>query len=117
LAKNTHLWVFFAIVMKPIFEKKINMATQNSFNGAIGAWIMSELHPKGAEYSSPNSNFSSLRLNKVYESLDFLCICFYTIDMTNPDQPTISTGNKVLETIIKDAREQNPNIKLFATLG
>ncbi|RWW98817.1 glycosyl hydrolase family 18 protein [Flavobacterium cerinum] len=94
------------------------MATNNTFNGAIGAWIDSELHPASATTpASPNSNFVSMRLNNVYKSLDYLCIAWYAVDMTNPQQPTISTGNKGLQMIVTDAKTQNPNIKLFATLA
>jgi hypothetical protein len=94
------------------------MTTQNTFNGAIGAWIDSELHPTGATSpSSPNSDFVSMKLNNVYASLDYLCIAWFGVDMTNPQQPTISTGNSGLQMIVSDAQTQNPNIKLFATLA
>lgn len=93
------------------------MTTNNKFNGAIGAWIDSEIHPKGFPVSSPNSNFMSVKLNNVYKSLDYLCIAWYAVDMTNPQQPTISTGNSGLQMIIADAKAQNPNITLFATLA
>lgn len=94
------------------------MTTNHTFNGAIGAWIDSELHPKSATTpASPNSNFVSVKLNNVYKSLDYLCIAWYGVDMTNPKQPTISTGNKGLQMIVNDAKTQNPNIKLFATLA
>jgi Glycosyl hydrolases family 18 len=94
------------------------MTTTNAFTGAIGAWIDSELHPEGATSpASPNSDFVSMRLNTVYESLDYLCIAWYGVDMTNPQQPTISTGNTGLAMIVADAQQQNPDIKLFATLA
>lgn len=94
------------------------MATANTFNGAIGAWIDSELHPTGATSpASPNSDFVSMRLNNVYKSLDFLCIAWFGVDMTNPQQPTISTSNTGLPMIVSDAMAQNPNIKFFATLA
>lgn len=94
------------------------MTTQNKFHGAIGAWIDSELHPTGATSpSSPNSNFVSMKLNHVYASLDYLCIAWFDVDMTNPQQPTISTTNTGLPMIVADAQAQNPNITLFATLA
>ena len=94
------------------------MTTNSTFNGAIGAWIDSELHPAGATSpSSPNSDFVSMRLNNVYKSLDYLCIAWFGVDMTNPQQPTISTGNSGLQMIVADAQSQNPDIKLFATLA
>jgi hypothetical protein len=94
------------------------MTAKNTFNGSIGAWIDSELHPAGATSpSSPNSDFVSMRLNNVYKSLDYLCIAWYGVDMTDPAQPTISTGNSGLQMIVADAKAQNPDIKLFATLA
>lgn len=94
------------------------MKTSSPFNGAIGAWIDSELHPTGATLpSSPNSNFVSMRLNAVYKSLDYLCIAWYGIEMSNPQQPTISTSNPGLAMMVTDAKTQNPDIKLFATLA
>lgn len=94
------------------------MTTQNTFNGAIGAWIDSELHPTGATSpSSTNSNFVSMKLNNVYKSLDYLNIAWFGVDMTNPQQPTINTSNPGLQMIVSDAKAQNPGIKLFATLA
>jgi hypothetical protein len=94
------------------------MSSKHNFHGAIGAWIDSELHPAGATSpSSPNSNFNSMKLNDVYKSLDYLNIAWYGTDMSNPNQPTISTSNPGLAMIVKDAKSQNPNIKIFATLA
>lgn len=94
------------------------MATNNKFTGSIGAWIDSELHPAGAiSAASPNSNFVSMRLNNVYKTLDYLCIAWFGVDMTDPNQPTINTGNAGLSMIVADAKAQNPNITLFATLA
>ncbi|MCG8328541.1 MAG: glycosyl hydrolase family 18 protein [Chitinophagales bacterium] len=94
------------------------MSTKPNFRGAIGAWIDSELHPPGATSpSSPNSDFVSMRLNNVYETLDYLNIAWFGIDMTNPKQPTIKTGNTGLSMIVTDARNQNSNIKIFGTLA
>ncbi len=94
------------------------MSTQHNFNGAIGAWIDSELHPTGAtSAASPNSNFVSMKLNNVYETLDYLNIAWFGVDMTNPQQPTINTGNAGLAMIVADAQAQNPDIVLFATLA
>ena len=94
------------------------MSSKHNFHGAIGAWIDSELHPTGATSpSSPNSNFNSMKLNKVYESLDYLNIAWFDIDTSNASQPTITTSNPGLNMIITDARAQNSNIKIFATLA
>jgi hypothetical protein len=94
------------------------MTTTSPFYGAIGAWIDSELHPDGATApSSPNSNFVSMRLNNVYKTLDYLCIAWFGVDMTNAQQPTLKTSNTGLPMIVADAKQQNPGIKLFATLA
>ncbi len=94
------------------------MATKRNFNGSIGAWIDSELHPVGASSAaSPNSNFNSMKLNNVYKSLDYLNIAWYALDFSKPSEPTISTGNKGLSKIVSDARSQNSDIVLLATLA
>jgi hypothetical protein len=93
------------------------MSTKRSFKGCIGAWIDSEPHPSGANYASPNSNFNSMKLNEVYKSLDYLNIAWYHIDESNPAEPVIATDNPGLHKIITDARAQNPDIVIFATLA
>lgn len=41
-----------------------------------------------------------MSLNNVYKSLDYLCIAWFGVDMTNPQQPTISTGNSGLQVMV-----------------
>ena len=93
------------------------MKKRTSFTGAIGAWLTNELHPQGATYSSPNSNFSSLKLNGIYGSLDYLSIGWFGVDMSNPTNPTLNTSNTFLAQQVADARAQNPDIILFALLA
>lgn len=93
------------------------MNNKKNFTGAIGAWLTNELHPQGASYSSPNSNFSSLKLNGVYGSLDYLSIGWFGIDMSNPESPTLNTSNTYLAQQVADARAQNPKIIIFALLA
>lgn len=93
------------------------MKTRTNFSGAIGAWITSELHPSGATYSSPNSNFSSVKLNGIYGTLDYLSIGWFGIDMSNPTSPTLQTSNPYLANQVADARAQNPNIIIFGLLA
>jgi hypothetical protein len=93
------------------------MTTKKSFTGDIGAWLTSELHPAGATYSSPNSNFSSIKLNGIYGTLDYLSIGWFGIDMSSPNSPTLQTSNPYLAQQIADARAQNPNITIFALLA
>ncbi len=93
------------------------MKKRANFTGAIGAWLTSELHPAGATYSSPNSNFSSLRQNGIYGILDYLSIGWFGVDMSNPTSPTLSTSNTYLAQQVADARAQNPDIIIFALLA
>ncbi|WP_298773903.1 glycosyl hydrolase family 18 protein [uncultured Shewanella sp.] len=88
-----------------------------NFTGAIGAWLTSELHPAGATYSSPNSNFSSIKLNGIYGTLDYLSIGWFGVDMSNPTNPTLSTSNAYLAQQVADARAQNPDMIIFALLA
>lgn len=93
------------------------MKSKKNFTGAIGAWLTSELHPQGATFNSPNSNFSSLKLNGVYGTLDYLSIGWFGVDMSNPESPTLKTSNTYLAQQVADARAQNPEITLFALLA
>lgn len=93
------------------------MKGKKNFKGAIGAWLTSELHPQGATFDSPNSNFSSLKLNGVYGTLDYLSIGWFGIDMSNPASPTLNTSNTYLAQQVADARAQNAEITIFALLA
>lgn len=93
------------------------MTKRANFTGAIGAWLTSELHPAGATYSSPNSNFSSIKLNGIYGTLDYLSIGWFGVDMSTPSSPTLSTSNPYLAQQVADARAQNPDIIVFALLA
>ncbi|MBY0572855.1 MAG: hypothetical protein K2P84_04180 [Undibacterium sp.] len=75
------------------------------------------MHPTGATYSSPNSNFSSIKLNGIYGTLDYLSIGWFGVDMSNPTSPTLSTSNTYLAQQVADARAQNPDIIVFALLA
>lgn len=93
------------------------MKSKKNFTGAIGAWLTDELHPANAAYSSPNSNFSSIKLNGIYGALDYLSIGWFGIDMSNPNSPTLQTSNTYLAQQVADARAQNPDIIIFALLA
>ncbi len=93
------------------------MKKRASFTGAIGAWLTNELHPTGASYGSPNSNFSSIKLNGIYGGLDYLSIGWFGVDMSNPSSPTLKTSNEYLAQQVADARAQNPDIIVFALLA
>lgn len=93
------------------------MKKRTNFTGAVGAWLTSELHPEGATYSSPNSNFSSIKLNGIYGTLDYLSIGWFGVDMSDPTSPTLNTSNTYLAQQVADARTQNPDIIIFALLA
>lgn len=93
------------------------MKSRNNFAGAVGAWITSEMHPAGASFDTPNSDFSSVRLNGLYSNLDYMSIGWFGVDMSNPLQPTLQTSNNNLAQQVAEARAQNPNIILFALLA
>lgn len=93
------------------------MKSRQNFSGAVGAWITSEMHPDGASFDTPNSDFSSVRLNDIYSNLDYMSIGWFGVDMSNPQQPTLETSNKNLAQQVAEARAQNPSIILFALLA
>lgn len=93
------------------------MKSKKNFTGAIGAWLTNELHPANATYSSPNSNFSSIKLNGIYGTLDYLSIGWFGLNMSNTSSPTLQTSNTYLAQQVADARAQNPNIIIFALLA
>lgn len=93
------------------------MKKRVNFSGAVGAWITAELHPAGANYASPNSNFSSVKFNGLYKAINYLSIGWLGIDMGNPQQPTLKTSNSYLADQVADARNQNPDIVLFGLLA
>lgn len=93
------------------------MKSKKNFTNAIGAWLTNELHPANASYSSPNSNFSSIKLNGIYGTLDYLSIGWFGVDMSNPGNPTLQTSNTYLAQQVADARAQNPDITIFALLA
>ncbi|HET9055321.1 MAG TPA: glycosyl hydrolase family 18 protein [Chitinophagaceae bacterium] len=93
------------------------MKKRKNFNGTVGTWMTSELHPSGASYSSPNSNFSSVKLNGLYKNADYMSIGWFGVDNSNKEQPTLQTSNPYLANQVADARSQNPDIVLFALLA
>jgi hypothetical protein len=93
------------------------MKRKKNFTGAIGAWQTNELHPQGAAFNSPNSNFSSVKLNGVYGTLDYLSTGWFGVDMSKPDNPTLNTSNTYLAQQVADARAQNSEIIIFALLA
>lgn len=103
----------------------------------VNAWIfLNEDEPAGTNYNSPNSCYQTLIKNNVYRSVDILNICFlttlptsaqtvpqgdgssYTLSTGNPppSHPDGLTNQDYLLYVVRDARKNNPNIKIAATL-
>ena len=96
---------------------------------------MNEDQPVNATYNNPNSSYQALIRNNVYQSVDILFISFFTTTLTRND--TIPVGNGTSHTIqmdpvphfdgltnqdymnsvIVDARKNNPYIKIAVTLN
>ncbi len=103
----------------------------------VNAWIfLNEDEPSGTNYNSPNSSYQQLIRNNVYQSVDILNICFlttlptsattvpkgdgssYTLSTGNPppSHPGGLTNQDYMKFVIRDARKNNPNIKIAVTL-
>lgn len=100
----------------------------------VNAWIfLNDDYLPGTNYYSHDSCYQSLIRNNVYQSVDFLHICFtttmphsagasaYTLTMGEPATPIPAhpggyTNKDYLQFIIRDARIQNPGIKFIFTL-
>lgn len=106
------------------------MTTPNIPSKSVNAWIyLNEDEPKGTGYTSLNSSYQSLVNNNVYKNTDMVMICFfavllneqgyYTIDIGNAGtvHPDGSTTAQYLQYTIQDARAQNPDVKLLATIN
>lgn len=108
---------------------------QNANKKLVNAWIfLNEDEPKGTNYTSPTSCFQRLIKNNVYQTVDILNLCFVTTLPTS--STTIPAGNGTSYTlqigasahsggltnqdymnfIIRDAKANNPNIKIVLTL-
>lgn len=97
---------------------------------SVNAWIyLDEDEPKGTGYTTLNSSYQSLVNNNVYKNTDMLMVCFfavfldpggyYTIDIGNATtvHPDGSTTAQYLQYVIQDARAQNPDVKILATVN
>lgn len=112
----------------PSFSKGEPMAMNTP---TVNAWIfLNEDEPQGTVYSDPTSCYQTLITNNVYQSVDLLYLCFVTTAPTSPT--TIPTGDgssytiamgapehnqPYMDSILKDAPANNPNIKIGVTLN
>lgn len=106
------------------------MTSPNIPSKSVNTWIyLDEDEPAGTGYTSFNSCYQSLVHNQVYASTDMLFICFFTVVPDGKGFFTIEIGNinavhadgsttqQYLEYTIFDAKAQNANIKILATLN
>lgn len=106
------------------------MTTPNIPAKSVNAWIyLDEDEPGGTGYTSINSCYQSLVNNQVYTDTDMLFICFFSVVPDGKGYFTIEIGNKnavhpdgsttqqYLQYTIRDARAQNPGIRILATLN
>jgi hypothetical protein len=101
----------------------------------VNAWILlSEDEPKGSSYDTSGSCYQTLIANNVYRSVDVLFICFvntvptslttippgdgatYTLEIDPASHPQSLTNADYLRFVIRDARANNPNIRIAVTL-
>jgi hypothetical protein len=101
----------------------------------VNAWIfLNEDEPKGTNYNSSNSCYQTLIQNNVYQSVDILNLCFVTTTPTNTSTVPAGDGSSYtiqmgasahsggltnqdyMNYIVRDARANNPNIKIAVTL-
>lgn len=102
----------------------------------VNAWILlDEDEPAGTNYTNSNSCYQTLIQNNIYQSVDILYICFvtttptsahtipagdgssYTIEIGVASHPEGLTNQDYMHNVIRDARENNPNIKIAVTLN
>lgn len=108
----------------------------NTNTPLVNAWIfLNEDEPAGTNYNSSNSCYQTLIQNNIYQSVDILNICFvtttptgpgtvptgngssYTIQMGASSHPGNLTNQDYMNYVIRDARKNNPQIKLVVTLN
>lgn len=108
----------------------------NSTAKLVNAWVfLNEDEPANTDYNSPNSCYQTLIHNNVYQAIDILYLCFattiptssntcpvgdgssYTIEIGASSHPNGLTNQDYMDYIIRDARKNNPNIKIAVTLN
>lgn len=96
---------------------------------------MDEDEPAGTNYNSSNSCYQRLIKENIYQSVDILFICFattiqtgsktipsgdgssYTLEICPATHPGGLTNQDYMNYVIRDARKNNPNIKIAVTLN
>jgi hypothetical protein len=106
------------------------MTSPNIPSKSVNAWIyLDEDEPAGTGYKAINSCYQSLVNNQVYTNTDMLFVCFFSVVPDGKGYFTIEIGNKnavhpdgsttqeYLQYTIRDARAQNAEVKVLATLN
>ncbi|HYR10515.1 MAG TPA: glycoside hydrolase family 18 protein [Longimicrobium sp.] len=90
----------------------------------VNAWLfINGENPTGVGYSDPGSSYQALLQNDVYQSIDVLFLAFFTTVPVGDGTYTIEIGGGVQSTVdlvqyvINSARQNNPDIRIVATLG
>jgi len=94
----------------------------------INAWIfLNEDEPLKTNYNSSDSCYQSLIKYKIYDSISFLGIAFFEVTSATKgstikigdasSHPDGLTNQDYLISVLKDARQVNPNIKFLATMA
>ncbi|MBY0430501.1 MAG: glycoside hydrolase family 18 protein [Rhodospirillales bacterium] len=105
----------------------------------VNAWIfLNEDEPSNTDYNDPSSCYQTLISGNVYQSVDILYLCFatttpvsattipsqsaapansYTIEMGASSHPGGLTNQDYMNYVIRDARADNPKIKIAMTLN
>jgi hypothetical protein len=94
------------------------------------AWIYigeAEQNPDGTNYFSKSNCYQRLISQNVYQSVDMLFICLvttvavadaksFTIEIKKDPHPPGYTSQQYMDYVIRDARKNNPGIRLMVTL-
>jgi len=116
-------------------KNKIKSSAAGTGTQMVNAWIfLNEDEPSGTTYNDQNSCYQTLIQNNIYQSVDMLYLCFvttlptstttvpqgngsfYTIQMGSSSHPDGLTNQDYMNYIIRDARKNNPKIKIAVTL-
>ena len=108
---------------------------QSPNQSLVNAWIfLDEDEPPNTNYNNSNSAYQTLIQNNIYQSIDILCLSFvstvptayntvpigdgssYTIQIESANHLNGLTNQDYMNNIIRDARKNNPNIKIVVTL-
>jgi hypothetical protein len=103
---------------------------------SVNAWIfLNEDDPPNTSYKTPGSSYHNAVQYGIYNSTDFLSICWvgtlqtsattvptgdgstYTIELGQKTHPDGSTNQQYMTWVMNDARAANPNIKILVMLG